>query len=95
MFCGLWSSFLPSAPLFRGSGLPVQPAVSLTDGWGGLCLAEVALAAGQATLHDQATHHAGLDLLKVVRLSADFGLQEGDVRFIPSLLLGGGETRRG
>lgn len=87
LFCGLWSSFLPSAPLSQGSGLPVQPGVSLTDGRGGLCLAEVALAAGQATLHDQATHHAGLDLLKVIRLCADFGLQKADVCFIPSLLL--------
>lgn len=86
----------PSAPLSRASasgGPPVQPAVGLTDGRGGLRLAEVALAASQATLHDQATHHAGLDLLKVVRLGADFGLQEADVGLIPSLLLrerGGG-----
>lgn len=98
--CGLWSSCLPSAPLSRGSassGPPVQPAVSLTDGRGGLCLAEVALAASQATLHDQATHHTGLDLLEVIRLCADFGLQEADVRLIPSLLLRGergSETRR-
>lgn len=81
----------PSAPLSRGSapsGPPVQPAaVSLTDGRGGLRLAEVALAAGQAALHDQATHHAGLDLLEVVRLCTDLGLQEADVRLIPSLLL--------
>lgn len=92
----LWSFFLPSAPLSWGSASscpPVQPAVSLTDGRGGLRLAEVALAAGQATLHDQATHHAGLDLLKVVRLRADFGLQEADVRLIPSLLLREGEGK--
>lgn len=61
--------------------------MSLTNGWRGLCLAEVALSASQATLHDQATHHAGLDLLKVVRLSTDLCLQEADVRLIPSLLL--------
>ena len=69
--------------------------MSLTDGRGRLRLAEVTLAAGQAPLHDQAGHHAGLDLLKVVRLCADFGLQEADVRLIPSLLLrerGGKET---
>lgn len=88
----------PSAPLSRGSafsGPPVQPAVNLADGRGGLRLAEVALAASQTTLHDQATHHARLDLLKVIRLSADFGLEEADVRLIPSLLLrerdGGGD----
>ncbi len=100
MGCALWSSFLPSAPLSRGSASSspsVQPAMSLTDRWGGLRLAEQALTAGQATLHDQATHHAGLDLLKVVRLGSDFGLQEADVRLIPSLLLrqrGGGRKVR-
>lgn len=67
---------------------PVQPAaVGLADGRGRLRLAEVALAAGQASLHDQATHHAGLDLLKVVRLRPDLGLQQADVRLIPGLLL--------
>lgn len=90
MVCGLWSSFLPSAPLSWGSasnGLAVQPALSLTDGRGGPRLTELAFAAGQATLHDKATHEAGLDFLKVVRLCADFRLQEADVRLIPSLLL--------
>lgn len=61
--------------------------MSLTDGRGGLRLAEQALAASQATLHNQATHHTGLNLLKVVCLGSDFGLQEADVRLIPSLLL--------
>lgn len=63
--------------------------MSLTDGRGGLRLAQLALTACHATLHDQATHHAGLDLLEVVCLRADFGLQEADVRLIPSLLLRG------
>lgn len=57
--------------------------MGLTDGWGGLCLSEEAL----ATVHEQAPHYAGLDLLQVVRLRADFGLQEADVRLIPCLLL--------
>lgn len=81
----------PSAPRPRGgasSGPPVLPALSLTDGRRGLRLADVALAAGQAPLHDEAAHHAGLNLLEVVGFCADFGLQEADVRLIASLLLG-------
>ena len=58
--------------------------MGLTDGWGGLCLSKVALT---ATVLDQAAHHTGLNLLKVVRLCADFSLQEADVRLISSLLL--------
>lgn len=59
----------------------------LTDGWRGLRLAEVALAAGQTAFHDQAAHHAGLNLFKVISLCAYFSLQEADVCLIPSLLL--------
>lgn len=95
MLCGLWLLVLlpplSSAPLSwesACSGPPIQTTtVGLTDGRGGLRLAEVALAGSQASLHDQTTHHAGLDLLKVVRLCADFSLQEADVRLIASLLL--------
>lgn len=61
--------------------------MSLTDGRGGLRLAEVALAAGHDPVHDQAPHHAGLDLLKVVRFRADLGPQEADVRLVAALLL--------
>lgn len=87
-----WSLRPPrsSAPLSRdaaSSRPPVQPAVGLTDGRGGLRLPEEALAAGQASLHDQAAHDAGLNLLKVVRLCSDFSLQEADVRLIASLLV--------
>lgn len=88
MGCGL--SVLLSAPLSWGStssSLPVQATLGLVDGRRGLRLAEVALAAAQTSLHDQATHHAGLNLLKVVCLCANFGLQQADVRLIPSLLL--------
>lgn len=70
------------------SSLPVEPAVGLADGRRGLRLPELALAAGQTPVRDPASHHAGLDLLKVVRLRRDFGLQEADVSLIPSLLLG-------
>lgn len=90
MGCGLWFSVLLSAPLSWGSAsssLPIQPTMCLVDGRRGLRLAEVALAAAQTSLHDQATHHAGLNLLKVVRLCSNFGLQQADVRLIPSLLL--------
>lgn len=61
----------------------------LADGRRRLGLAQVALAAAQAALHDQAAHHARFDLLKVVRLGADLGLQEADVGLIPGLLLAG------
>lgn len=79
--CDLRSSGIPSAPLCGGP--PVEPAVSLADGRGGLGLAEEALAA----LHDEASQYAGFDLLQVVRLGADFGLEEVDVGLIPCLLL--------
>lgn len=81
---------LSSAPLSwdgASSCPPVQAAVRLTDGWRGLRLAEVALAAGQTAFHDQAAHHAGLNLFKVISLCAYFSLQEADVCLIPSLLL--------
>ena len=91
LFCKLRSLVLlpHSAPLSWGSASrpSVQPAVHLTNGRGGLRLAELALAAGQPALHDQAAHHTGLDLLKVICLSADLRLQEVDVCLIPSLLL--------
>lgn len=61
--------------------------MGLTDGRRGLRLSEEAL----ATVCDQAPHHAGLNLLQVVRLSTDFGHQEADVRLIPGLLLSGEE----
>lgn len=80
----------PSAPLSWGSASgasPVEPAVSLADGRGGLRLTEVALAAGPATLPHQAAHHAAFDLLQVVCLSAQLGLQQADVRLIPAFLL--------
>lgn len=70
--------------------------MGLTDGRGGLRLPEEALAAGQPAIRDEAPHHAGLDLLKVIRLSGDFGLKKADVGLISSLLLrttreGGGQ----
>lgn len=99
LFCRLWSLVLlpHSAPLSRGGASirpSVQPAVHLTNGRGGLRLAELAFAAGQAALHDQATHHTGLDLLKVICLSPDLRLQEVDVCLIPSLLLREGRDRK-
>lgn len=63
--------------------------MGLADGRGRLRLAEMALAAGQTSIRGPASHHAGLDLLQVVRLSGDFGLQKADVSLISSLLLGG------
>lgn len=66
----------------------------LTYGRGGLRLPEEALAAGQPAVRDAASHHTGLDLLKVVRLSRDFDLQKADVGLISCLLLGG-HTGRG
>lgn len=72
--------------------------MGLTDGWGGLRLPKEALAAGQPAIRDEAPHHAGLDLLKVICLSRDFGLKKADVGLISSLLLeatrGGGGTER-
>lgn len=66
--------------------------MGLANGRGGLRLAELALAAGHISIRDPAPHHTGLDLLKVVCLGRDFGLQEADVSLISSLLLG--EQRR-
>lgn len=63
--------------------------MSLTDGRGGLRLAEEALATGQAALHDETTQYTGFNLLEVIRLSTNFGLKEADVGLIPSLLLRG------
>lgn len=62
--------------------------MGLANGRGRLRLAELALAAGQTAVHGPASHHAGLDLLQVIRLCRDFGLQEADVSLISSLLLG-------
>lgn len=76
----------PSAPRAWGgkpTGPPVQTSVGLADGRGRLTLSEVTLPAVQ----DQTAEHAGLNLLKVVRLSANFSLQEADVRLVASLLL--------
>lgn len=90
-----FSCFLSSTLGSRGgasSSLPIKPTVGLANGRGGLRLAELALAAGHITIRDPAPHHTGLDLLKVVCLSRDFGLQKADVGLISSLLLG--EQRR-
>lgn len=85
------SCFLSSTLGSRGrapSSLPIEPTVGLANGRGRLRLAELALAAGQTPVHGPASHHAGLDLLKVIRLCRDFGLQKADVSLISSLLLG-------
>lgn len=62
--------------------------MGLTDGRGRLRLPEEALAAAQPAVRGPASHHGGLDLLQVVRLSRDFGLKEADVGLISGLLLG-------
>lgn len=90
-----FSCFLSSTLGSRGSAsgsLPIEPTVGLANGRGGLRLPELALAAGKATIRDPASHHTGLDLLKVICLSRDFGLQKTDVSLISGLLLG--EQRR-
>lgn len=66
--------------------------MGLANGWRGLRLPELALAADHTSIGGPASHHTGLDLLKVICLSRDFGLQEADVSLISSLLLG--EQRR-
>lgn len=61
--------------------------MSLANGRGRLGLPEKALTSGQAPVLDEAPHHAGLDLLKVVRLGLDFSLEEADVGLVSCLLL--------
>lgn len=54
----------------------------------------MALTASQKTIQDQAPHHAGLNFLKVICLSIDFGLQKVDVSLISRLLLEEGEREQ-
>lgn len=98
LLCLLWCLPVrlapPSAPLSwvgKSTAPSIQTSVGLAYGWGRLALSKVTLPAVQ----HQTTEHAGLNLLKVVRLSTDFSLQEADVRLIASLLLKDSTGRRG
>ena len=86
-----------SAPL-PGAGAARRPAVGgalgvLADGGRGLGLAEQGPGAGP--LGPRGQHHAGLDLLQVVRLRPQLGLQQPHVALVAPLLLtgGGGEIQ--